>query len=346
VATLAGRSGDQALAPRFCPCLAQPLAEHSAERHMPSEFPPDEHRSGFVALCGRPNVGKSTLLNAILGHPLAVATPHPQTTRERLLGVWTGADFQAVLVDTPGIHRARSALNRFMVAEAMRGAKDVDLVLMLADVPRLETTEQAEAWQPGPVAIEALQALADLGHPIVLVLTKIDLLADPRLLLPITATWAKHHTFAAIVPTSARTGSGIDVLQRALVERLPPGPRYYDDPDLLSDRNMRWHAAELIRGEIFARLSDELPYSCAVRIDDYKSLPDVDKIHGSIFVERDSQKSIVIGRGGQMIKSISQAARAKIAELTGKRCDLRLEVRVASSWTDDPHKLKEFGYGE
>ena len=303
------------------------------------------HRSGFIAICGRPNVGKSTLLNALLGEAVAVATPHPQTTRERLLGIWTEPSFQAVLIDTPGIHRARSALNRFMVSAALRGARDVDVILLLAETPQVRDAEAAASWEPGEVAMSTLTTLAELGHPIVLVLTKIDRLADPALLLPILQTWSALHDFSAVIPVSALRGQGLDVLKNDIVQRLPEGPRYYE-PEQLSDRNMRWHAAELVRAELFEHLAQELPYSCAVQVTGYEERPDRDVVRATVFVERDSQKGMVVGKGGRTIKAISSGARARIARLSGRPCELFLRVDVAKGWTRDPDKLGKLGYRE
>lgn len=308
----------------------------------PSQLPPG-HRSGFVAICGRPNVGKSTLLNALIGEPVAVATALPQTTRERFLGIWTKEHFQAVLVDTPGIHRARSALNRYMVAQAKVGATDVDLILLLAEVPAVKSAQAARDWTPGDVALEALDLVRDLGAPIVLILTKLDRLQQPELALPMLETWAGLHGFSAIVPTSAQQNQGLEEVERVVVEHLPEGPRYYD-PDDLSDRNLRWHAAELIRAELFEQLQQELPYSCAVQITRFNAQPDRDEVQGIIYVERDSQKGMVIGKGAQTIRSISSAGRARISRLTGRPCHLRLEVKVAKNWTRDPEKLQQLGY--
>ena len=301
------------------------------------------HRSGFVAICGRPNVGKSTLLNALLGEPLAVATPHPQTTRERMLGVWTRPEFQAVLVDTPGFHRARSALNKYMVDQAIAGARDVDLVLLLAETPAVRDDEQAESWEPGPVALEGFEAIKALNRPMALVLTKIDRIADRRHLLPVITAWTKIHEFQTVVPTSAVRGEGLDELQSVVVGSLPEGPRYYDS-EQLSDRHLRWHAAELVRAELFEHLGQELPYSCAVMVTGWREQPTRDQVKATIYVERDSQKGMVIGKGGRVIKALSMGARRRIAELTGRDCDLRLSVDVARNWTRDPDKLPRMGY--
>jgi len=309
--------------------------------HAP-DLPPD-HRSGFVAICGRPNVGKSTLLNALIGDTIAVATPHPQTTRERLLGVWTRPHFQAVLVDTPGFHRARSALNRFMVAQARAGARDVDLILLMAECPNLRSLEQAQTWEPGEVALEALDAVREVGPPVALVINKIDCLPDRAWLLPVLAAWSARHAFTAVLPVSAVTGEGLDELERLVVERLPQGPRYYSEDDL-SDRSLRWHAAELIRAELFEQLRQELPYSCAVRIQEFSEGEHRDRVAATIYVERDSQKGMVIGKGASTIRQISIGARARISKLTGRRCDLRLDVAVAKNWSKDPEKLEQLGY--
>jgi len=304
-------------------------------------------RSGFVALCGRPNVGKSTLLNALLGEELAVATALPQTTRERMLGIWTTDAFQAVLVDTPGIHKARSALNQYMVDEALRGAKDVDLILMLAEVPRFAGGPEGEAaaseWEPGPGACDAVDRLAALGRPMVLVLTKCDLLASRDLLLPIIAKWQAVHSFDGVVPVSALHQQGLDALRAEVEAALPEGPPLYD-AEQLSDRSMRWHAAELIRAELFERLGQELPYSSAVTIRQFKQLRTRERIEAEIHVERASQKGIVIGAKGRTIKAISMGARKRIEGLTGRPCELFVEVCVTPRWTKDPKKLEVLGY--
>jgi GTPase len=305
-------------------------------------IPSPEHRFGFVAVCGRPNVGKSTLVNAIVGEPVAVATEHPQTTRERMLGIWSRPEFQAVLVDTPGIHRAKSALNRVMVAQALAGCRDVDLVLFLAEVPQLDPNAAAE-WVPGDVQREGLDLLAKLGRPIVLVLTKVDRLVDARALLPITRAWTELYPFEAVVPVAALQRTGIDELERELVARLPVGPSHYPE-DQLTDRPMRWHVAELIRAELFTHLEQELPYSCAVVVERYDERTKGDSIEAIIYVERDSQRGMVIGRGAKVIKAISMGARGRIERLSGRPCDLRVRVDVARDWTRDPSRLATFGY--
>jgi GTP-binding protein Era len=300
------------------------------------------HRAGLVALCGRPNVGKSTLLNALVGADLAVVSARPQTTRERMMGIWTTADFQAVLVDTPGLHAARSALNRFMVKEALMGASDVDVILMLAEIPRVPDAAAAAAWAPGPGATAALEDLARTGRPVVLVLTKADVLDEPDLVLPIIDQWQRRHPFAEVVVTSARRGQGLSALREAIVARLPEGPPLWGDA--LSDKDLRWHAAQLVRGELFEQLEQELPYACAVTVEAFEEGAGGDRILATVHVERESQKGIVIGRGAARLKAIGTAARRRITALTGRRCDLRLTVRVTPGWTEDPRLLERLGY--
>lgn len=321
------------------------------DRHKTRAFPVVEisksgsegHRYGSVAICGRPNVGKSTLVNALIGEVVLVATPYPQTTRERVLGIWTGRAFQAVLVDTPGIHRARSALNRFMVAEAKRATRGVDLIVLLAEVPVLADSDAADGWKPGPVATEVLEHMASTALPMVLVLTKLDRLERRDLLLPVISRWTALHAFEAIVPVSAQTGEGMEALEREVVSRLPEGPALYD-ADQLSDRPLRWHAAELIRAELFEHLGQELPYSCTVTVESYEEHDDRHRVRATIHVERDSQKGMAVGRGGKVIKAISSGARQRIAELIGKPCELFLEVRVTKNWTKSPELLDRLGY--
>ena len=311
-----------------------------------SENPaPEAFASGFVALCGRPNVGKSSLLNALLGRDLAIATRFPQTTRERMLGIWHEDEFQAVLVDTPGIHKAKSALNQYMVDEAMRGAKEVDLVLLLAEAPLIRDEEARAEWSPGPGARAALESLAALGRPMALVLTKCDRLEHPDHLLPVVEQWKSLHDFVAVLPTSANEKKGLEALREEVAKHLPPGPPLYD-PEQMSDRSMRWHAAECVRAELFDRLGDELPYCCAVTVEGYRAGKRKDRVTATVHVERKSQKGMVIGAGGKVIRDIGAGARRRISELSGRPCDLFLEVRVTENWTKDPKKLEALGYRE
>ncbi len=346
-AGVAVRTGSGAARSRVVRLLSGPHSTITLDSRMSSTDPKssDAYRSGFVALCGRPNVGKSTLLNALIGDRVALATRFPQTTRERMLGIWSGEEFQAVLVDTPGIHRAKSALNKFMVGEAIKGARDVDLVLMLAEMPNIPDAEAAAQWEPGPGAKAALASLVETGRPIVLVLTKCDMVKDRDLVLPIIETWQRHHDFETVVPTSAVKGKGLDVLEREVLARLPAGPAYYDR-EQLSDKDMRWHASEIVRGTIFAKLRDELPYACAVVVERYKETEAGDRIHATVHVDKQSQKGMVIGKKASMIKDISSQARERIGRLTGRPCQLFLDVKVSPGWTEDPKQLERLGYAD
>jgi GTP-binding protein Era len=300
------------------------------------------HRAGVVALCGRPNVGKSTLVNALVGADVAVVTAKPQTTREQARGIWSEPGFQAVLVDTPGIHRARSSLNRFMVRQAARAALGVDLVLLLVEAPLLDETNAAQ-WTPGSGARKALEVACAAGPPVGLLVTKIDRVADRRLLLPVLEAWSSLHEFAFAIPCSARSGEGLDALRREVTARLPEGAAIYEG-ERLSDRPLRWHVAEIVRGEIFERLGQELPYACAVVVTDFEEAAGRDRVRAEVHVERDSQRPILVGRNAAMIKAISMAARARMESLTGRACDLRLEVVVSPHWTDDERVLAQLGY--
>lgn len=305
--------------------------------------PDQPFRSGIVALCGRPNVGKSTLVNALVGEPVAVSTRFPQTTRERMLAAWQGSDHQVVLVDTPGIHRAKSALNRFMVDEAIRGTRGVDCVLLLAEAPRFRDDAQLDAWTPGPGARAALEAAQQAGAPVVLVLTKCDLLVADDHVLPVIDRWRALHDFADVVPTAALSGGNLDALREVILSHIPPGEPLFED-ERLTDRDMRWHVQELVRASLFEHLADELPYSCAVVVEAYREGRSSDRIRATIHVERESQKGIVIGKGGRTIKAISQGARPKIEQLSGRPCTLLLDVRVSEQWSKDPRQLERLGY--
>jgi GTP-binding protein Era len=240
------------------------------------------------------------------------------------------------------LHRPKSALNRYMVAEALAGCRDVDVVLMLAETPRIGGA-RATTWTPGDGALAALASLAGLGKPIVLVLTKVDTLDDPGALLPVIDAWSKHHDFAAVVPIAALQGDGLEQLEQEVASRLGVGQSLFPD-EQLTDRPMRWHAAELVRAELFEHLGEELPYCCAVVVQRYVERPEMDAIEATVFVERDSQRGMVIGKGARVIKAISMAARGRIERLTGRACDLRLRVDVAPNWTKDPSCLAALGY--
>jgi GTP-binding protein Era len=303
-------------------------------------------KSGFVAIAGRPNVGKSTLLNRVLGEKVAIVSPKPQTTRTRLAGILNREDAQLVLVDTPGIHRPRGRLNEFMVRTALAAIGDVDLVLVLV-----------EAARPYPDDRLVLESLGATAKPKVLAVNKIDRIRDKGELLPLLDELSTLGDFEAVVPVSALTGENVDHLVEVLLERLPEGPRYFP-PDILTDQSERELAAELIREQIIVHTEQELPYTTAVQIESWEEVPPetgrpaepgaparrLVRIAATIHVERESQKAIVIGKGGQRLKAIGTAARAGLERLLGCQVFLSLFVRVQRNWTRDPRRLREFGY--
>lgn len=289
--------------------------------------------SGFVAIIGRPNVGKSTLLNRLVGQKVAITSPKPQTTRNRILGILTTADYQVLFVDTPGIHAARSPLNRYMVDQARAACLDVDLVLWLVEADR-------------PLDNDALvpDLLRKARGPVILGINKVDLVPK-QTLLPLIDGYRRICPFAAIIPLSALTGEGEQALLEEVLRHLPEGPCYFP-PDQVTDLPERFIVAEMIREQILARVRDEVPYGVAVLVERFEENPDRNMvgIDAVIHVERDSQKGILIGRGGSMLRQIGQAARGEIERLLGVRAHLQLFVRVQKNWTTSGRMLREFGY--
>ena len=291
-------------------------------------------KSGMVALVGAPNVGKSTLLNTLLGQKISITSKKPQTTRNRILGVLDQPHAQMVFLDTPGIHRSNKPLNQRIVNLALGTLGDVDLVMVMIDV----ALEQQEA------DALLLEKLKSVSTPSILVLNKIDLI--PKLkLLEMIKSWSAVHEFKAIVPVSALKGLQMEELIQALIEALPLGPPLYP-PGTLTDMPERFIAAEMIREKAFRMTGAELPYAIAVSIDSYKEEKQgrLVKIHASINVEHNSQKGIVIGKGGVKLKQIGEAARAEIERLVGCQVFLKLFVRVQKNWTKDTKALQRFGY--
>jgi GTP-binding protein Era len=304
-----------------------------------------------VAIAGLPNVGKSTLLNALLGEKLAIVAPRPQTTRNRILGVRNLPGAQLVLVDTPGLHRpagrGRSRLNTFMMHEATSALSDTDVALLLVEAPQ----NLVEANRPAQGAGDrfALEELRRLGKPVVLAVNKVDALRDKRLLLPFLEGWSRAFEFAAVVPISALRGEGIDRLEEVLTGLVPEGGALFPE-EMLTDRAERWLGAELIREQLFLRTHEEVPYSVAVTIDEWIERPargerqaDV-QVSATISVEKEAQKRIVVGEGGAMVRDIGTAARAEMARLVGCPVHLTLFVRVDEGWTESPRALEELGY--
>lgn len=290
-------------------------------------------RSGFIAIIGRPNVGKSTLLNCLVGQKIAITSPKPQTTRNRILGILTRSDSQMLFLDTPGIHTAKSTLNRYMVEQARSACQDVDQVLWLVEADR-------PVDKDSPVH----EILAKLKTPVVLGINKVDLIAKDKL-LPMIDAYRRQCDFAAIVPFSALTGAGTDVLLEVMLELLPEGPQYFPD-EQVTDLPERFIVSEIIREQILNRTREEVPYGVAVLVEQFQENPEKNlvSISAVINVDRDSHKRIIVGRQGTMIRNIGKAARLEIERLLGVKVYLELFVRIQKNWTGSDRLMKEFGY--
>lgn len=293
-----------------------------------------QFRSGFAAIAGRPNVGKSTLLNAILGEKIVITSDKPQTTRNRIQGIHNVPGGQIVFIDTPGVHRAKSRLNRSLMDTALEAIKGVDEVIYLVDA----TTP------PSSEAEMMAEILAGVTVPVILVINKVDLVEKESLLHQMEA-YGRMHDFCEIVPLSARKGDGVERLVELVSRRLPVGPAYFPD-DILTDLPERFVVAEMVREKVFRLTRDEIPYSVAVQVESFKERPGsgVIAISATIIVERDSQKGIVIGRRGEMLKRIGTAARQEIERFLAGKVFLELFVKVSKDWSENPQKLKEYGY--
>jgi GTP-binding protein Era len=288
-------------------------------------------KSGFVSFIGRPNAGKSTLLNRIVGQKLAIVSDKPQTTRTRIAGVKNYPDGQIVFVDTPGVHRPTHRMNVRMVDIALEAIRDVDVLALVVDV-------SAKIGKGDRYLIELLK---DVKKPVLLLLNKVDLLAKAKL-LPIIDQYRQAHPFAEIVPISARDGTNVDVVERLFLQYLPEGEPLYP-PDYLTDQTERFWIAEIVREQVLQLTHDELPFSTAVVIDKFEEegADGLVTVYCTILVERESQKPIVIGRGGAMIKQIGSAARVEIEDFLQRRVYLDLHVKVKSEWRDNERLLDE-----
>ncbi|MEM9256825.1 MAG: GTPase Era [Pseudomonadota bacterium] len=292
-------------------------------------------RCGFVAIVGRPNVGKSTLLNHLLGQKLSITSRKPQTTRHQILGIKTEADHQIIYVDTPGLHRgADKAINRYMNRAASSAIRDVDLVLFVVD--RGAWTDE-DAW--------VLDRIMAAGLPVILVVNKVDLVKDKDLLLPYMQELASKANFTAIVPVSALREHNVAALEQEILARLPASEHFFPE-DQLTDRSQRFLAAELVREKIMRQLGDELPYAVTVEIEDFVNEEGVLHIAALIFVERKGQKRILIGEKGSRIRAIGVDARRDMEDLFGAQVMLRLWVKVKTGWSDDERALRSLGYEE
>jgi GTPase len=291
-------------------------------------------KSGFIGIIGRPNVGKSTLLNAVVGEEIAISTPKPQTTRNRIMGIRNIEEGQLIFLDTPGIHRPSGLLNRFMVDEAKSAFGDSDLLLMVV--------EANEGCHKGDLSI--INSLSGVKIPVILVINKIDLV-EKTILLPLLEKFGNNFPFAAMIPVSAIKGKGVSVLLDEVCKLLPEGPRYFPE-DILTDRSERFIAAEIIREKVILHTRQEIPYSAAVIVDSFKEVKNgtLLRIQASILVEKDSQKGIIIGRKGAMLKRIGTEARLSLEKFFAVRVFLELYVSVRKDWTQDVKALKDFGY--
>lgn len=290
--------------------------------------------SGFIAIVGPPNVGKSTLLNRLLGTKVAAVSPKPQTTRNRIVGIVHGEGFQMVFVDTPGIHRTATALHRSMVASAEAAFKEVDIIAVMIEMPRPDD----------PDISTILAGLKKAKKPSLLLINKIDKGPKERL-LPIMETYSGLYPFDCIIPISALKGDGIDRLLGELKAKMRPGPAFFP-PDMKTDQSRPFLVSEIIREKVYFLTSRELPYSTAVKVDEIEDSPEkgLISISARIFVESDSQKGILIGRGGKMIRAIGQSARGEIEAMLGAHVFLDLSVRVEKKWSKDPKALRRLGY--
>jgi GTP-binding protein Era len=293
------------------------------------------HKSGFAALIGRPNAGKSTLLNALVGEHIAAVSAKPQTTRTSMRGIITRPAGQIVFVDTPGIHQPGYALNRRMMGLVAEALAQVDVVLLM----RAATEKHGSGEQ------FALDLVKRAGKPTFLLLNKTDLIKDKKQLLPLIERYSREYDFAEIIPLSAKKGEQLELLIELLLKYLPEGEQLYD-PELFTDQIERNIVAELVREKILELTGQELPFATAVRTESWQEAADATEIHCVIYVERESQKPMIIGKGGQMLKNIGTRARHEIEKLLERHVRLHLFVRVQAEWRNDPRMLDELGIEE
>jgi len=294
---------------------------------------PEARRSGFVALVGRPNVGKSTLLNRLLGQKISITSPKPQTTRHRILGIKTEGAVQTVYVDTPGVHQGgKRAINRYMNRAALSTLAEVDVIVMLVDGLR---------WTDEDTQL--LKRVMEAGRPVILAVNKVDRIADKTRLLPHLQALAAKAGFLDIVPLSAYSGDNLDVLERIIASQLPEGDWLFD-ADQLTDRSERFLAAEIVREKLMRSLGDEVPYALAVELEEFREEEGRRSISAVIWVERAGQKAIVIGKGGEQLKEVGRQARHDMEKLFDAHVFLRLWVKVREGWSDDERSLASLGY--
>lgn len=291
-------------------------------------------RCGMIALVGRPNVGKSTLLNSILGEKLCITSRKPQTTRHRILGIHTVENVQAIYVDTPGLHKeGKKMMNRLMNQAAITSFHDVDVIGFVVEALKFKPEDEF-----------VLQQIVSAEVPCVLIINKVDLLADKNQLLPFLEKMQALHDFAAMVPVSAKSGEQVQRLEEVIQTFLPIADPIYP-PDQLTDRSVRFLCAELIREKIFRLCGQELPYSTTVEIEAYDEGEKLDRICALIIVEKESHKRMIVGEKGQKLKRIASEARVEMEALIGKKVFLQCYCKVKSGWRDEKQLLKQFGYG-
>ncbi len=288
-------------------------------------------KSGFISIIGRPNVGKSTLLNRMVGQKMAIVTEKPQTTRNCILAIANTPDAQMVFFDTPGIHKPMHRMNEMMVRASIQSLKQVDLVLLMIDITQ----------RFGKGDEHVLGLLEKIEAPVLLAINKMDLVEKTRA-LPVIDDYQKRYAFAEIVPISSLDGENVDRLVEVLEKRLPEGERLYPE-DTLTDLPERFFVSEMVREKILELTREEIPYSTAVSIDAWEDGAELTRIEASVLVERDSQKGIVVGKGGKMLKQIGSAARKDIEEFLGTKVFLGLHVKVRSQWRENKRLLSELG---
>ncbi|MEN3046439.1 MAG: GTPase Era [Candidatus Hydrothermales bacterium] len=292
-----------------------------------------DFKSGYVSIIGRPNVGKSTLLNALIGEFISIITPKPQTTRVNILGIKTTPNYQICFYDTPGmLNKVKYELHKTMIEEIKKVIENSDLlILMVEPVPKIGDIEQ-----------KLIELIKNSKKEAILAINKIDTVSKNEI-LPVIDLYSKLNLFKEIIPISASTGDGLDILEQKVVELLPYGEALYDSEDL-SDKPMRFFVAEIIREKIFNLYGEEIPYSSAVEVEEWREEQNKVYIRAIIYVEKDSQKSIIIGKGGEKIKKIGTLSRIDIEKKLNKKVFLDLWVKVKENWRSDPNFLKKLGY--
>ena len=291
-------------------------------------------KSGFVGIIGKPNVGKSTLLNCIIGEKVAITSYKRQTTRNRIMGIYNAEEGQIIFLDTPGIHNAKSPLNKYMVSAAFNTFGDVDIILFLVDANATFDAEDALI----------VESLATISVPVVLIINKVDLIEKERL-LPLIDDLRQRYVFEEIIPLSAFNGFNVEIVLDTVRKLLPVGPKYFPD-DMYTDSSERFLAAEIIREKVMLLTHHEIPYSTAVVVESFKEdeQKNIINVSAAINVEKNSQKGIIIGKKGSMLKEIGRQARLEMEQFFGTRIYLELFVKVSKDWTTNERMLKEFGY--